>query len=93
MGKKFELRIDHSGLKYLFEQQTLNSMQTRWMEFLSEYEFDIKHIIGMKNKVVDALGRTIHALHATTINMCELDLKNRILEALILDEHYLYVKE
>jgi hypothetical protein len=22
MGKKFELRIDHSGLKYLFEQPT-----------------------------------------------------------------------
>jgi hypothetical protein len=36
MGKKFELRIDHIGLKYLFEQPTLNSMQTRWLEFLSE---------------------------------------------------------
>jgi hypothetical protein len=25
MGKRFELRMDHSGLKYLFEQPTLNS--------------------------------------------------------------------
>jgi hypothetical protein len=40
MGKKFELRIDHIGLKYLFEQSTLNARQTRWLEFLSEYDFN-----------------------------------------------------
>jgi hypothetical protein len=33
MGKRFELRIDHSGLKYLFEQPTLNARKTRWLEF------------------------------------------------------------
>jgi hypothetical protein len=44
MGKKFELRTDHIGLKYLFEQPTLNAKQTRWMDFLSDYDFDIKHI-------------------------------------------------
>jgi hypothetical protein len=42
----FELGIDHSCLKYIFEQPTLNVRQTRWMEFLSEYHFDIKHIKG-----------------------------------------------
>jgi hypothetical protein len=31
MGKIFELRIDHSGLKYLFGQPTLNSRQSRWL--------------------------------------------------------------
>jgi hypothetical protein len=36
MGKRFELRTNHSGLKYLFEQPTLNARQTRWLEFLSE---------------------------------------------------------
>jgi hypothetical protein len=39
MGKKFQLRTNHSGLKYIYEQPTLNSMQEIWMEFLSEYEF------------------------------------------------------
>ena len=29
MGRKFELRIDHCGLKYLFDQPTLNSRQAR----------------------------------------------------------------
>jgi hypothetical protein len=29
MGKKFELRTDHIGLKYIFEQPTLNARKTR----------------------------------------------------------------
>jgi hypothetical protein len=44
MGKKFKLRTYHYGLKNFFEQPTLNSRQTRWLKFLSEYDFEIKHI-------------------------------------------------
>jgi hypothetical protein len=65
MGKKFELRIDHNGLKYLFDQPTLNARQIRWLEFLCEYDFDIKHIKGKENKVADALSRKMHELHAS----------------------------
>jgi hypothetical protein len=36
MGRRFELRIDHNGLKYLFDQPTLNARQSRWLEFLCE---------------------------------------------------------
>jgi hypothetical protein len=46
MGKRFELRTNHNGMKYLFEQPTLNPRQTIWKEFLSEYNFEIKHIKG-----------------------------------------------
>jgi hypothetical protein len=46
MGKRFEMRTDHNSLKYLFDQPTLNSRQSRWLEFLSEYDFDIKNIKG-----------------------------------------------
>jgi hypothetical protein len=65
MGKRFELRTDHNGLKYLFDKPTLNARQSRLLEFLCEYDFDIKHIKGKKNKVVDALSRRVHELHAT----------------------------
>ena len=44
MGRKFELRIDHYGLKYLFDPTTLNARQARWLEFLCEFYFEIKHI-------------------------------------------------
>jgi hypothetical protein len=93
MGRKFELRTDHSGLKYLFEQPTLNARQTRWLEFLSEYDFDIKHIKGKENKVVDALNRRVHKMHATTISMYMTDLKDRILEVVTTNQHYVQVKE
>jgi hypothetical protein len=81
MGRKFELRRDHNGLKYLFDQPTLNARQSRWLEFLCEYDFDIKHIKGKENKVANALSRKVHNLHATTISMYQTDLKGRILEA------------
>jgi hypothetical protein len=69
MGKWFELRTDHNGLKYLFDQPTLNDRQRIWLEFLSEYDFDINHIKGEDNKVVDALNRRLHEFHAKTISM------------------------
>ena len=43
MGRQFELRTDHYGLKYLFDQPTLNARQDRWLEFLCEFDFEIKH--------------------------------------------------
>jgi hypothetical protein len=93
MGKIFELSTNHSGMKYLFGQPTLNSRQSRWLNFLSEYDFDIKHIKGKENKVVDALSRRVHEMHATTINMCQSNLKDRIIEAGKLDKKYMEVKE
>jgi hypothetical protein len=80
MGKIFDLRTYHNGLKYLFDQPTLNARQSRWLEFLSEYEFDIKHIKGKENKVAYALSRRVHDLHAKTINMYQTDLKGIISE-------------
>jgi hypothetical protein len=88
MGRRFELKIDHHGLKYLFEQPTLNARQSRWLEFLCEYDFDIKHIIGKENKVVDALNRKVHELHSTTISMYRKDIKDRLLEAASVDLQY-----
>jgi hypothetical protein len=79
MGKRFEPRTNHNGLKYLFDQPTLNVMQSRWLEFLSKYDFDIKHTKGKKKKVAHALGIRVHEFHATTISMYQSDLKDIIL--------------
>jgi hypothetical protein len=39
--------IDHSGSRYLFDQPHLNVRHSRWMDFISEFDFKIKHIKGM----------------------------------------------
>ena len=69
MGKIFELRTYHYGMKYLFGQPSLNVRQSRWLEFISEYDFDIKHIIGKKNNVSDMLNIRVHEMHSTTTSM------------------------
>jgi hypothetical protein len=89
MGKIFELRTNHNDLKYLFDQPTLNVRQSRWLEFLFEYDFDIKHIKGNKNKVADALSRRVHELHATTISKYQTDLKGIISEDAKADLQYM----
>jgi hypothetical protein len=81
MGNKFELRTYHNGLGYFFDQPTLNARKIRWLEFLCEYDFHIKHIKGRENKVVDALNRRVHELHTTSISMYQTDLKGRISKA------------
>jgi hypothetical protein len=88
MGRRFELRTNHNGLKYLFEHPTLNARHSRWLEFLCEYDLDIKHIKGKENKVADALSKRVHELHATTISMYQTDIKRRILDAANADLQY-----
>ena len=75
MGRRFELRIDHCGMKYLFYQPTLNARQGRWMEFLCDFDFEIKHINGKENKVVDALSRKVQEMHVASISICQSELK------------------
>ena len=62
---------DNISLKYLFDKQNLNARQTRWMSFLSEYDFEIKHIKIKENKVVNALSHHANLVYATTNNKYE----------------------
>jgi hypothetical protein len=93
MGKTFELRIDHSSLKYLFRQPTLNVRTSRWLEFLGEYYFEIKHIKHKEKNMDDELNIRVHEMHATPIRMCKYNLKDRILEAEKLDQIYVETRE
>ena len=67
MGRTFELRTNHCSLKYLFDQPTLNARKARWLEFLCEFDFEIKHIKGKENKLVDALSRKVQEMHMTSL--------------------------
>ena len=93
MGRRFELRTDHCGLKYLFDQPTLNARQARWLEFLCEFDFEIKHIKGKENKVADALSRKVQEMHVASISIFQLELRQQIVNHVAEDDLYAHVKD
>ena len=88
MGRRFELRTNHCGLKYLFDQPTLNARKSRWLEFLCEFHFEIKHIKGKENKVVDALSRKVQEMHVASLSICQSDLRQKIVNHVARDVLY-----
>jgi hypothetical protein len=51
------------------------------MALLNEFDFEIKHIRGKENRVVDALSRSMKVIHLAYVRTCELDVKERVKSA------------
>ena len=56
-GRKFTVRTDHSSLQWLLNFKEPESQLARWMEMLSEYQFDIQHRPDKKHGNADGLSR------------------------------------
>ena len=93
MQRRFELRTYHCGMKYLFDQPILNARKARWLEFLCEFDFEIKHIKGKENKVADALSRKVHEMLLASISIFQSYLRQQIDNHATEDELYVQVKE
>ena len=92
-GRRFELRTDHYGVKYLFKHPTLYSRKYRWLEFLCEFDFEIKHIKGKENKVADALSRKVHEMHVASLSTFQPYLRQYIINHTIEDEMYVQIND
>ena len=79
-------------MKYLFDQPTLNARQARWLEFLCEFDFEIKHIKGKENKVADALNRKVQEMHVASVSVFQSELRQQIVNHVAEDEMYVQVK-
>ncbi|XP_028184710.1 uncharacterized protein LOC114371490 [Glycine soja] len=63
LPKEYVIHSDHESLKYLKGQGKLNKRHAKWVEFLEQFPYVIKHKKGKGNVVADALSRR-HALLA-----------------------------
>ena len=84
---------DNISLKYIFDQQNLNTRQAIWLSFLSEYDFEIQHIKGKENKVVDALSRNARLNFVAAVSTYKIDLEEQLEEGVKLDENYQKLQE
>jgi hypothetical protein len=55
--REFILYSDNHALQFLTQQEKLNQRHVKWVEYMQNFTFVIKHISGTANKVVDALSR------------------------------------
>ena len=70
----------------MFDQQNLNIRQARWLAFLSEYDFEIKHIKGKENKVDDALSRNARLNFIVAISSYKTKLDDKLEEGLKMEK-------
>ena len=60
---------------------------------LCEFDFEIKHIKGKENKVVDALSRKVQEMHMASLSIFQSDLRHRIVNHTVEDELYVQIKD
>jgi hypothetical protein len=56
-GVQFNVATDHRSLIYLQTQPHLSARQTRWLEFLQQFDFKTEYKEGRTNVVADGLSR------------------------------------
>ncbi|GKE31100.1 putative reverse transcriptase domain-containing protein [Tanacetum coccineum] len=85
-GTKCIVFTDHKSLQHIIDQKELNMRQHRWLELLSDYDYDIRYHTGKENVMADALSRKerIEPLRVRALVMTiGLDFPKQILEAQI----------
>ena len=57
LGRQILIRMDHAALTYLERTPEPIGQQGRWLDFLSEFKYDIVHRAGSAHGNSDALSR------------------------------------
>ena len=57
LGKSFVVRTDHAALQWLRKTPQPIGQQSRWLEILEKFQFNVEHRPGMKHANADALSR------------------------------------
>lgn len=55
--REFTLRDDHASLQWLYRWKELSRQVARWLEILSEFQFELIHRSGVNHGNADGLSR------------------------------------
>ena len=66
--KEFVLYSDNQDLQFSTRQEKLNKKHAKWVEFMQNFSFVIKNIVGTANKVADSLSRRSLIVHDFQVN-------------------------
>src|ERR1700680_1182957 len=78
LGNRFTEITDHRSLQYLATQDKLSARQTRWREFLQQFDFEIKYRPGKENDVADGLSRRPD--HLSSMNESSISTDNELVD-------------
>jgi hypothetical protein len=74
--QEFVILSDHDSLRHLHSQKRINARNARWVDFLQQYTFVLKHKAGTENRVADALSCKSCLIHTlTNVVICFEDIK------------------
>lgn len=57
LGTRFTVYTDCRAVAYVLNKMNLSLRINRWIAQMTEYDFEIKHIVGVKNMVADYFSR------------------------------------
>ena len=72
--REFILNSDHEALRYLNSQKKLSHRHAKWVSFLQEYTFSLRHKTGLQNKVADSLSKRVYLMHSMSNSLVGLEV-------------------
>ena len=73
MPKEFVLYTDNHAFQFISGHEKLNQRRVKWVEYMQNFTFVLKHISGQTNKVADALSRRCLILQECQVTVLGFD--------------------
>lgn len=74
MHLDFILYLDHDSSQHLQSQKHFCAKHARWVDYLQQFSFVLKHKVRFENRVVDALNRKVVMLNILAMTTIGLEL-------------------